>query len=116
MICEKAEDTPSGLVNVLACAEPTTGAAAVAQADTRIVVFVGSVEAGAQVAAAAACNIVLSVLELGGKSANIVFKDANLPRAIVEAQAAIVGGARQSYIAGSRCWSSALSTLSLWQS
>jgi aldehyde dehydrogenase (NAD+) len=42
------------------------------------------------------------VLELGGKSANIVFEDADLPRAALGAQAAIFSGAGQSCVAGSR--------------
>ena len=102
LLCDRAEGLPRGLVNVLAGAGPTTGAAAVAHADTRLVVFVGSAEAGAQIAAAAARNIVPSVLELGGKSANIVFADADLSRALLGAQAAIFGGAGQSCVAGSR--------------
>lgn len=102
MLCARAEGVPAGLVNVLAGAGPTTGAAAVAHPETRLVVFVGSAEAGAQIAAAAARAIVPSVLELGGKSANIVFADADLSRAILGAQAAIFGGAGQSCVAGSR--------------
>jgi acyl-CoA reductase-like NAD-dependent aldehyde dehydrogenase len=102
MLCDRAESVPRGLVSVLAGAGPTTGAAAVAHPDTRLVVFVGSAEAGAQIAAAAARNIVPSVLELGGKSANIVFADADVARALVGAQAAIFGGAGQSCVAGSR--------------
>jgi len=102
MLCGAAEGMPRGLVNVLAGAGPTTGAAAVSHRDTRLVVFVGSAEAGAQIAAAAARNIVPSVLELGGKSANIVFADADLDRAVLGAQAAIFGGAGQSCVAGSR--------------
>jgi acyl-CoA reductase-like NAD-dependent aldehyde dehydrogenase len=43
-----------------------------------------------------------SVLELGGKSANIVFADADLGRALLGAQAAVFGGAGQSCVAGSR--------------
>jgi len=101
-LCDRAEGLPRGLVSVLAGAGPTTGAAAVGHCDTRLVVFVGSAEAGAQIAAAAARNIVPSVLELGGKSANIVFADADLGRAILGAQAAIFGGAGQSCVAGSR--------------
>jgi acyl-CoA reductase-like NAD-dependent aldehyde dehydrogenase len=101
-LCDRAEGMPRGLVSVLAGAGPTTGAAAVGHRDTRLVVFVGSAEAGAQIAAAAARNIVPSVLELGGKSANIVFADADLGRAILGAQAAIFGGAGQSCVAGSR--------------
>ncbi|MGA2292871.1 aldehyde dehydrogenase family protein [Bradyrhizobium sp.] len=102
VLCDRAEGMPRGLVSVLAGAGPTTGAAAVAHPDTRLVVFVGSAEAGAQIAAASARNIVPSVLELGGKSANIVFADADLARALVGAQAAIFGGAGQSCVAGSR--------------
>jgi acyl-CoA reductase-like NAD-dependent aldehyde dehydrogenase len=101
-LCDEAEGMPRGLVSVLAGAGPTTGAAAVAHRDTRLVVFVGSAEAGAQIAAAAARNIVPSVLELGGKSGNIVFADADLGRAVLGAQAAIFGGAGQSCVAGSR--------------
>jgi acyl-CoA reductase-like NAD-dependent aldehyde dehydrogenase len=102
MLCHRAEGMPKGLVSVLAGAGPSTGAAAVSHPETRLVVFVGSAEAGAQIAAAAARNIVPSVLELGGKSANIVFGDADIGRALVGAQAAIFGGAGQSCVAGSR--------------
>jgi acyl-CoA reductase-like NAD-dependent aldehyde dehydrogenase len=102
VLCERAEGVPRGLVSVLAGAGPTTGAAAVAHRDTRLVVFVGSAEAGAHIAAVAARNIVPSVLELGGKSANIVFGDADIPRALLGAQAAIFGGGGQSCVAGSR--------------
>ncbi len=102
LLCDRAEGMPRGLVSVLAGAGTTTGAAAVSHRDTRLVVFVGSAEAGAQIAAAAARNIVPSVLELGGKSANIVFADADLSRALLGAQAAIFGGAGQSCVAGSR--------------
>ncbi|MDJ0389519.1 aldehyde dehydrogenase family protein [Roseomonas sp. E05] len=101
-LCDRAEGMPRGLVSVLAGAGPTTGAAAVAHRETRLVVFVGSATAGAEIAAAAARNIVPSVLELGGKSANIVFADAELSRALVGAQAAVFGGAGQSCVAGSR--------------
>jgi len=98
----RVEGIPRGLVNVLAGAGPTTGAAAVAHGDTRLVVFVGSAEAGGAIAAAAARRIVPAILELGGKSANIVFADADMDRALLGAQAAIFGGAGQSCVAGSR--------------
>ncbi|ONG58883.1 aldehyde dehydrogenase [Pseudoroseomonas deserti] len=101
-LIDNVKEIPRGLVSILAGAGPTTGAAAVGHRDTRLVVFVGSAEAGAQIAAAAARNIVPSVLELGGKSGNIVFADADLGRAVAGAQAAIFGGAGQSCVAGSR--------------
>lgn len=97
-----AAGCPAGLVNVLAGLGATTGQAAVAHRDTQLVVFVGSPETGARVAAEAARNAVPSILELGGKSANIIFADADLDRAILGAQAAIFSGAGQSCVAGSR--------------
>ncbi|WPB85261.1 aldehyde dehydrogenase family protein [Sediminicoccus rosea] len=100
-LCDRA-GLPRGLVSVLAGAGLTTGAAAVGHRDTRLVVFVGSAASGAAIAAQAARNIVPCILELGGKSANIVFEDADLDRALLGAQAAVFSGAGQSCVAGSR--------------
>lgn len=93
---------PRGLVNVIAGGGLTAGQAGVTHPKTGLVVFVGSAQAGSAIAAAAAKNTVPCVLELGGKSANIVFADADIPRAIIGAQAAIFAGAGQSCVAGSR--------------
>lgn len=101
LLCEKG-GAPKGLVNVLAGAGPTAGQAAVSHPKTALVVFVGSAAAGSVIAASAARNVVPCILELGGKSANIVFGDADVSRAIAGAQAAIFGGAGQSCVAGSR--------------
>jgi acyl-CoA reductase-like NAD-dependent aldehyde dehydrogenase len=60
------------------------------------------VPTGRIIAEAAAKRLIPCVLELGGKSANIVFADADLPRAAIGAQAAIFSGAGQSCVAGSR--------------
>ncbi len=98
----EAAGLPQGLVNVLAGLGPTTGEAAVTHPETRLVVFVGSPATGSLIAAAAARNTVPSILELGGKSANIVFADADLDRASLGAQAAVWSGAGQSCVAGSR--------------
>lgn len=57
---------------------------------------------GCLIAEAAARRLLPCVLELGGKSANIVFADADLERAAIGAQAAIFSGAGQSCVAGSR--------------
>src|SRR5699024_5369949 len=91
-----------GLVNVLAGHGHTSGQAAIEHAVVRKVVFVGSPATGRRVAAAAAERLVPCVLELGGKSANIVFDDADLERASHGAQAAIFSAAGQSCVAGSR--------------
>jgi acyl-CoA reductase-like NAD-dependent aldehyde dehydrogenase len=93
---------PRGLVSVLAGSGPATGAAAVSHPQTRLVVFVGSAATGAVIAAQAARQVVPCLLELGGKSANIVFDDADLDRALLGAQAAVFAGAGQSCVAGAR--------------
>jgi acyl-CoA reductase-like NAD-dependent aldehyde dehydrogenase len=100
-LCGRA-GAPKGLVNVIVGQGQTAGQAAVAHAKTGLVVFVGSAAAGAAIAATAARHVVPCILELGGKSANIVFADADLDRAIVGAQGAIFGAAGQSCVAGSR--------------
>jgi acyl-CoA reductase-like NAD-dependent aldehyde dehydrogenase len=64
--------------------------------------FIGSVPTGRRVAVAAAQAGIPALLELGGKSANIVFADADLERAADGAIAAIFSGAGQSCVAGSR--------------
>lgn len=98
----EAAGLPAGLVNVLAGLGPTSGQAAIEHPAVRKVIFVGSPETGRRVAVAAATHLKPCVLELGGKSANIVFADANLAQACLGAQAAIFSGAGQSCVAGSR--------------
>ncbi|MCU0887495.1 MAG: aldehyde dehydrogenase family protein [Rubritepida sp.] len=66
------------------------------------VCFVGSPATGARVAAACAARTLPHVLELGGKSANIVFADAAFEDAVQGAVTAIFAGAGQSCVAGSR--------------
>lgn len=93
---------PKGLVNVVAGFGHSIGQALIAQADIRKVVFVGSPATGRHIATAAAQRCIPTVLELGGKSANIVFADADLDLALRGAQAAIFSGAGQSCVSGSR--------------
>jgi len=93
---------PQGLVNVLAGLGPTAGEAAVAHEAVRKIVFVGSPHTGRTVATSAGRALKPVVLELGGKSANIIFPDANLEAACRGAQAAIFSASGQSCVAGSR--------------
>jgi len=93
---------PKGLVNVINGLGHTTGAAAIANPATKKVVFVGSPKTGGIIAAASAQRVIPCVLELGGKSANIVFNDGDLDRAVVGAQAAVFAAAGQSCVSGSR--------------
>jgi len=93
---------PQGLINIVNGVGPTTGAALTGHPDISKLVFVGSPESGRKIAQAGAERLVPSVLELGGKSANIVFGDARLDDAVAGAQAAIFAAAGQSCVAGSR--------------
>ena len=78
------------------------GPSLVAAPEVAKIIFVGSPAVGASVAAVAAGRAVPCVLELGGKSANIVFADCDFAAAIQGAQQAIFAGAGQSCVAGSR--------------
>ena len=104
VVAKLAEEAgvPKGVINVLAGYGHTTGQAALRQRSVKKVVFVGSPATGGRIAAAAAQRTIPCLLELGGKSANIVFEDADLKRACIGAQAAIFGNAGQSCVAGSR--------------
>ena len=93
---------PKGLINVLAGQGHTVGQATIDHRVVKKVVFVGSPQTGKKIAEAAARRLLPCVLELGGKSANIVFADADLKRACLGAQAAIFSSAGQSCVAGSR--------------
>ena len=93
---------PAGVLQVVNGLGPTTGAALVGSEQVRKVTFVGSPAAGAVIAGACAAGVKPCVLELGGKSANIVFDDADYDLALRGAQAAIFAGGGQSCVAGSR--------------
>lgn len=93
---------PQGLINIVNGLGKTTGAALTQHPTISKLVFVGSPESGRMIAEAGARRLVPSVLELGGKSANIVFSDARLDDAIAGVQAAIFAAAGQSCVAGSR--------------
>ncbi|WP_110600874.1 aldehyde dehydrogenase family protein [Salinicola lusitanus] len=93
---------PRGLINIVNGLGPTTGAALTGHDGISKLVFVGSPDSGRLIAEAGARRLVPSVLELGGKSANIVFDDARLDDAVAGAQAAIFAAAGQSCVAGSR--------------
>jgi aldehyde dehydrogenase (NAD+) len=93
---------PVGLVNVLTGYGHTMAQAAIADPIVRKVVFVGSPATGARIAEAAGKRLIPCLLELGGKSANIVFDDADLEAAVAGAQAGLYSNAGQNCTAGSR--------------
>jgi phenylacetaldehyde dehydrogenase len=92
---------PDGVVNVVSGFGETAGAALAAHHDVDKVAFTGSTEVGKLIANAATGNLKKVSLELGGKSPNIVFDDAD-PSAIAGAASAIFFNHGQCCVAGSR--------------
>ncbi len=99
-LCEEV-GIPAGVVNVVLGTGPDVGAALVEHPDVRLLAFTGSVGTGRAVAEGAARRLVPAILELGGKSANVVFADADLDR-VVESALTICTGAGQQCAALSR--------------
>ena len=93
---------PEGVVNVVVGSGATVGRRLVEHPDVAKIAFTGSTEVGRQIGAAAAPTIKRVTLELGGKSPNIVFADADLARAAAVAPAAVFGNAGQDCCARSR--------------
>ncbi|SDW57166.1 Acyl-CoA reductase [Arthrobacter sp. cf158] len=93
---------PDGVFNVATGLGQTVGAKLTSDRRVGKISFIGSVPTGRRVAVAAAESGIPALLELGGKSANIVFADADLERAADGAVSAIFSGAGQSCVAGSR--------------
>ncbi|AUT01327.1 betaine-aldehyde dehydrogenase [Nostoc sp. CENA543] len=94
---------PPGVVNILSGYGPTAGAAIAHHMDVDKVAFTGSTEVGHLIMEAAAkSNLKRVTLELGGKSPNIVFADADLDAAIEGAHDAIFFNQGQCCCAGSR--------------
>lgn len=98
----QSQGLPKGLINIVNGLGKTTGAALTDHPIISKLVFVGSPQSGRMIAEAGARRLVPCVLELGGKSANIVFADAKLDEAVAGAQAAIFAAAGQSCVAGAR--------------
>jgi acyl-CoA reductase-like NAD-dependent aldehyde dehydrogenase len=93
---------PEGVVNVVAGPGREVGSRLVEHPDVAKIAFTGSTAVGRGIAAAAAATIKRVTLELGGKSANVVFADADLERAAAAAPAAVFGNAGQDCCARSR--------------
>ena len=93
---------PAGVLNVVLGTGEQAGAEIVRHPDVRKVAFTGSLRAGREVGAIAAERIIPVTLELGGKSANLVFEDADLSQAIPGSLRAFVANAGQVCSAGTR--------------
>jgi aldehyde dehydrogenase (NAD+) len=93
---------PPGILNVVTGTGPEAGASLVAHRDVRKVAFTGSVRGGREVGKIAAERIIPLTLELGGKSPDIVFADADLEQAVPGALRAFLFNSGQVCTAGSR--------------
>ncbi|SCX32482.1 aldehyde dehydrogenase [Mycolicibacterium fluoranthenivorans] len=92
---------PDGVINVVTGAGPT-GAAVAGHPDVDKIAFTGSTAVGKKIAVTAAERLARVSLELGGKSPNIVFPDADLPNAINGVISGIFAATGQTCMAGSR--------------
>jgi phenylacetaldehyde dehydrogenase len=93
---------PDGVVNIVPGFGETVGAALAAHPDVDKIAFTGSTEVGKLIARAATENLKKVSLELGGKSPNVVFADADLKAAIPGSASAIFFNQGQICTAGSR--------------
>jgi aldehyde dehydrogenase (NAD+) len=93
---------PPGVLNVVPGFGKTAGAALVDHPDVDKITFTGSPAVGRQILRAAAGNLKRVTLELGGKSANIIFPDADLDAAVKAAASGIFFNSGQVCSAGSR--------------
>ncbi len=93
---------PAGTLNVVTGTGPEAGAALVAHGGVRKIAFTGSLRAGREIAHIAADRILPLTLELGGKSPNLVFADADLAQAVPGSLRAFVTNAGQICSAGTR--------------
>jgi acyl-CoA reductase-like NAD-dependent aldehyde dehydrogenase len=93
---------PEGVLNVVVGPGSVCGTRLVEHPDVAKIAFTGSTEVGRSIAAGAAQTIKRVTLELGGKSANVVFADADLDKAAAMAPLAVFGNAGQDCCARSR--------------
>jgi betaine-aldehyde dehydrogenase len=93
---------PEGVLNVVAGPGSVCGNRLVEHPDVAKIAFTGSTEVGRTIAAGAAQTIKRVTLELGGKSANVIFADADLEAAAAAAPSAVFGNAGQDCCARSR--------------
>ena len=98
---ENAE-VPNGLINIICGYGNEAGAYLVAHPDVNHVVFTGSVDTGKKILHSCADKAIPAIVELGGKSAGIVYPDADLDQVIESARHGIFGVAGQICTAMSR--------------
>jgi acyl-CoA reductase-like NAD-dependent aldehyde dehydrogenase len=93
---------PPGVLNFVCGSGPEVGAALSDSDDVDMISFTGSSEVGGRIQAAAAPRMTRALMELGGKSANLVFADADLERAVRQAMQVWTFHSGQICVAGTR--------------
>jgi acyl-CoA reductase-like NAD-dependent aldehyde dehydrogenase len=93
---------PEGVLNVVVGPGRVVGEHMVQHSDVAKIAFTGSTEVGRRIGALASESIKRVTLELGGKSANVVFADADLEKAAASAPLAVFGNSGQDCCARSR--------------
>lgn len=103
LLHEKA-GLPAGVYNVVTGSGSTVGDGLVSHDDVDKISFTGSTTVGRTISETAGANLVPASLELGGKSPNVVFPDANLDNAINGVIKGIFAATGQTCLAGSRAF------------
>lgn len=93
---------PAGVVNIVQGKGSVAGAALAAHTDVDRISFTGSTETGRKIIEGSATNIKRIQLELGGKSPELVFADADLDRVVPVAAMGVFGNSGQACTAGTR--------------
>jgi len=98
----QAAGIPPGVFNVITGFGETAGAALSGHPDVDKIAFTGSTATGQMIMRAAVGNLKRLTLELGGKSPDVIFADADIDAAVVGAGMGVFGNTGQMCIAGSR--------------
>jgi len=93
---------PPGVVNFVCGSGPEIGAALTASPDVDMISFTGSTAVGRKIQEGAAPRLKRTLMELGGKSANIIFADADVSKALASAMQVWTFHSGQICIAGTR--------------
>jgi aldehyde dehydrogenase (NAD+) len=100
LVCES--EIPPGVVNVITGRDRRTGERLVRHRDVDLVSVTGGVATGRTVAGSAGHDLKRVIAELGGKSAQLIFADADIPAAVEGVVAGVFAAAGQTCVAGSR--------------
>jgi acyl-CoA reductase-like NAD-dependent aldehyde dehydrogenase len=90
------------LINVVTGFGPTTGAPLIQHQDVRMISFTGGTKGGSAASLSASKNVKPIIMELGGKSPQIIFKDADLTLSVNGVVSGIFPVSGHSCISGSR--------------